>query len=50
MGADYEQLLADAHQEIPENTPEKERRLAEMGGACEAYEEQRRFIGILKQS
>lgn len=50
VGADYEQMLADAHQEIPENTPEKERRLAQMRGDSPAYEARKRFIGILKQS
>ena len=49
VGADYEALLADAHREIPENTPEKERRLAEMGATAEAYEPKKRFIGILKR-
>lgn len=49
VGADYEQLLADAHQEIPENTPAKEQRLAAMDGRAGAYETHKRFIGILKQ-
>ena len=49
VGADYEQMLADAHQEIPENTPEKERRLAQMRSDSPAYEARKRFIGILKQ-
>jgi ferredoxin len=48
VGADYEQMLADAHQEIPENTPAKEARLAKMGGASPAYEARKRFIGLLK--
>lgn len=30
VGADYEKMLADAHGEIPENTPQKEQRLASM--------------------
>ena len=33
VGADYEAMLADAHAEIPENTPQKEARLAAMNGA-----------------
>ena len=49
VGADYEQMLADAHVEIPENTPAKEQRLAQMGGTSAAYEKQRRYIGILKR-
>jgi epoxyqueuosine reductase len=49
VGADYEQMLASAHQEIPENTPAKEQRLAAMTGKSPAYEKQKRFIGILKQ-
>ena len=49
VGADYEAMLADAHREIPENTPQKETRLAQMQGASPAYERQKRFIGILKQ-
>lgn len=48
VGADYEALLADAHQEIPENTPAKEARLASMGSASGAYETHKRFIGLLK--
>ena len=47
VGADYEKMLADAHLEIPENTPEKETRLAAMTG--EVPERQRRFVGILKR-
>ncbi len=49
VGADYEAMLADAHQEIPENTPAKEQRLAAMTGASPGYEKHKRFIGILKQ-
>ena len=49
IGADYEAMLASAHQEIPENTPQKEARLAAMTGKSSAYERQKRFIGILKQ-
>src|SRR3954451_23285197 len=33
VGADYEAMLADAHTDIPENTPQKEARLAAMTGA-----------------
>jgi epoxyqueuosine reductase len=47
VGKDYESMLADAHMEIPENTPAKERRLASMKGNIP--EGQKRFIGILKQ-
>lgn len=49
VGADYETLLADAHRDIPENTPQKEKRLAEMGASAAPYEAQKRFIGILKR-
>ena len=49
VGADYQAMLADALEEIPENTPEKERRLAEMKGEPDSYQRQKRFIGILKQ-
>jgi epoxyqueuosine reductase len=49
VGADYAAMLADAHEEIPENTPQKEARLAQMAGTSPAYEAQKRFIGILKQ-
>ena len=50
VGADYEAMLADALEEIPENTPAKEKRLAEMlKGESPAYEKQRHFIGFLKQ-
>jgi epoxyqueuosine reductase len=49
VGEDYA-MLADALEEIPENTPEKERRLAAMIDARpESYEKQKRFIGFLKQ-
>jgi hypothetical protein len=41
-------MLASAHQEIPENTPQKEARLAAMTGKPPAYEKQKRFIGIVK--
>ena len=42
-------MLSDALEEIPENTPEKERRLAAMKGDSPGYQRQKRFIGILKQ-
>jgi len=45
VGADYP-MLADALEEIPENTPAKEKRLATMKGEVPAG--QRRFIGFLK--
>ena len=45
VGADYA-MLADALEEIPENTPEKERRLKAMKGAVP--QDQKRFIGFLK--
>jgi len=46
VGADYEAMLADAHGEIPENTPEKERRLASMKG--EVPVPLKRFVGATK--
>jgi epoxyqueuosine reductase len=46
VGADYEQMLADAHGEIPENTPEKEKRLASMKGVIPV--KLQRYIGTLK--
>ncbi|MGQ0544799.1 MAG: hypothetical protein ACT4P3_05620 [Betaproteobacteria bacterium] len=50
VGADYAAMLADALEEIPENTPEKEARLAEMmKKESPSYEAQKRFIGFLKQ-
>jgi epoxyqueuosine reductase len=49
VGADYEAMLADAHEEIPENTPQKEARLAQMGKDEHAYKKQKRYIGILKR-
>lgn len=45
VGADYA-MLADALEEIPENTPAKEKRLAGMKGGVPAG--QKRFIGFLK--
>lgn len=51
VGADYALMLADALEEIPENTPAKESRLEEMkiDPASGGYEAQKRFIGFLKQ-
>ncbi len=50
VGADYAAMLADALEQIPENTPEKEARLAGMKeGDSSGYQKQKRFIGILKQ-
>lgn len=46
VGADYAAMLADALEEIPENTPAKEQRLAQMRGA--PPESLKRFIGFLK--
>ena len=50
MGADYEAMLKDALDVIPENTPQKEARLAEMvkaesAGAVPAYSRQIRWFG-----
>ena len=47
VGADYEAMLADALEEIPENTPAKEQRLAQMAG--DPPPALRRFVGFLKQ-
>ena len=47
VGEDYEKMLADALDEIPENTPAKEARLAQMQG--EPPESLKRFVGFLKQ-
>ena len=53
VGGDYEALLADALEEIPERTPEKEARLAAMekeaaaGAEPPGYHAQRRWIGEL---
>ena len=46
VGADYEQMLADAHEEIPENTPQKEQRLAAMKGGVPI--KLQRYVGTLK--
>ncbi len=47
VGEDYEKMLADALEEIPENTPAKEARLAQMRG--DPPESLKRFVGFLKQ-
>ncbi len=53
VGEDYERMLRDAVEEIPEATPEKETRLAHMqsvereGGRSAGYESQTRWIGNL---
>jgi epoxyqueuosine reductase QueG len=55
VGADYEQALQDALEAIPEDTPEKQARLAAMARAEEAgempesYEAQRRWIGDVSE-
>jgi epoxyqueuosine reductase QueG len=54
VGDDYARMLQDALDEIPENTPAKEARLAEMvraedaGARSAGYDSQRRWIGALK--
>lgn len=52
IGADYEAMLKDAVDAIPENTPEKESRLAAMvdeaGAGSGGYDAQSRWIGELK--
>jgi epoxyqueuosine reductase len=53
VGADYAAMLSDALDEIPENTPAKEARAAEMdaqekaGSLPETYAEASRWIGVL---
>lgn len=49
VGADYAAMLADAHTQIAESTPDKEKRLAAMRGASAGYEKHSHFIGFLKQ-
>jgi epoxyqueuosine reductase QueG len=44
VGQDYEKMLADAHGEIPENTPAKDARLKAMTGGVP--DEKKRYIGI----
>ena len=46
VGADYAAMLGDALEEIPENTPAKEKRLAAMQDDSPQYRKQKRFIGI----
>ena len=48
VGADYA-MLADALEEIPEGSAEKDARLRGMSGKSPEYEKQKRFIGILKR-
>lgn len=53
VGADYEKMLQDALEEIPEDTPEKQKRLEAMqaaeakGDLPETYQQQARWIGKL---
>lgn len=47
VGADYAPLLEDALDQIPENTPAKERRLADMAAGEGDYAAQLRWIGRL---
>ncbi len=55
VGDDYERMLRDALEDIPEATPEKELRLADMAKSAESgilpdgYEAQRRWIGALRR-
>jgi len=51
VGADYEKMLADALEHIPENTPAKESRLESMKKKplSGEYERHKHFIGFLKQ-
>ena len=50
VGADYEPLLKDALDAIPENTPQKEARLAQMAASepSPGYQRQIRWIGRMK--
>jgi epoxyqueuosine reductase len=56
VGADYQAMLSDALDIIPEDTPEKEKRAADMdaqeraGRLPETYAAQRRWIGALPSS
>ncbi len=56
VGADYERMLKDALDAIPENTPDKEARLAGMvaaerdGESPPAYQQQQRWIGAIGPS
>ena len=51
VGADYETMLADALEHIPENTPMKEARIESMkkNPLSGDYEKHKHFIGFLKQ-
>ena len=51
VGADYEKMLADALEHIPENTPAKESRLESMKKrpAAGEYDKHKHFIGFLKR-
>ena len=48
VGADYEPMLKDALDAIPENTPQKEARLAAMVEPSPPYQRQIRWIGRMK--
>ena len=48
VGADYEGMLKDALEAIPENTPQKEARLASMVEPSPSYQRQIRWIGRMK--
>jgi epoxyqueuosine reductase len=50
VGADYEPMLRDALEAIPENTPQKEARLAQMVAAepSQAYQRQIHWVGRMK--
>ncbi len=51
VGEDYETLLKDALDEIPEDTPEKQARLSEMKDTAsepDTYSQQSRWIGTLE--
>jgi hypothetical protein len=45
VGADYEPMLKDALDAIPESTPQKEARLAAMVEPSPPYQRQIRWIG-----
>ncbi|MCZ6605113.1 MAG: hypothetical protein O7A03_08205 [Alphaproteobacteria bacterium] len=47
VGEDYESMLKDALDEIPEDTPEKQTRLGDMSGTDGNYDAQARWIGKL---
>ena len=55
IGADYQAMLSDALDAIPQSTPEKEQRAARMeqdenaGRMPETYDEQHRWIGNVRQ-